>query len=87
MNPKNVASDPQRRYEPLYDVDPKTGATIEIFYADRVLAGMSGAGWHWWKGSPGHVPDWPPVGPFTTSYRALRDATHRSAHATLRIRP
>ncbi len=26
------------QYEPLYDIDPRTGASIEVFYADRVLA-------------------------------------------------
>jgi hypothetical protein len=76
MNPKTVASGPQRRpnYEPLYDVDPRTGATVEVFYADRVLTGMRGAGWHWWSCKPGSVPEWPPAGPFSTSYSAYRDA-------------
>jgi hypothetical protein len=76
MNPKAVASDPQRhpKYEPLYDVDPCTGATIEIFFADHVFAGMKGAGWFHWTCKPGLVPDWPPNGPFATSYSAYRDA-------------
>ena len=25
------------RREPLYDIDPRTGASIEVFYADRAL--------------------------------------------------
>ena len=33
-------------HEPLYDINPQTGATIEVFYADRalekVLAGSGG---------------------------------------------
>jgi hypothetical protein len=48
----------QRRsqYEPLYDVDPHTGVTIEVFFGDHVLAGMLG-----FDGpcNPGCVPDWP----------------------------
>ena len=33
-------------HEPLYDVDPRTGASIEVFYADRALEtfGRCGAG-------------------------------------------
>jgi hypothetical protein len=62
------------KYEPLYDVDPRTGATVEIFFADRVLADMRGAGWHWWNTQAGEVPEWPPHGPFSTSYGAYRDA-------------
>ena len=73
-----VRSDPQRRpaYEPLYDIDPRTGATIEIFWADRVLAGsfgMRGAGWVWWSCQRGSLPG-QPIGPFGTSYLAYRDA-------------
>ena len=35
------------QYEPLYDIDPGTGASIEVFYADRVLAKSFGThpGW------------------------------------------
>ena len=58
------------KFEPLYDTDPRTGATIEVFYADRMLAGMRRAGWHWWTCKPGGVPQWPPTGPFPTAYRA-----------------
>jgi hypothetical protein len=76
MNPKNAVSDPQRRpnYEPLYDVDSHTGATIEVFYADHILTGMRSAGWHWWSCKPGSLPEWPPNGPFATRYRAYCDA-------------
>ncbi len=33
-------SDPQRRpaYEPLYDIDPETGGTVQVFYVGRRLA-------------------------------------------------
>ena len=36
-------------HEPLYDIDPRTGASIEVFYADRALEtfGRCGAGWFW----------------------------------------
>ena len=71
-----VPSEPKRcpAFEPLYEVDQCTGATIEIFFADRVLSGMKGAGWHWWICKLGDVPEWPPHGPFATSYSAYRDA-------------
>jgi hypothetical protein len=74
-----VISDPKRRaaFEPLYDIDPRSGASIEVFYADRVLAksfGTGGAGWCWWACQPGCLPDGPPIGPFATSYAAYRDA-------------
>ena len=54
-------SDPKRgtAYEPLYDIDPQTGATVEIFYADRALAacfGMRDAGWVWWSCRSGFLP-------------------------------
>jgi hypothetical protein len=63
-------------YEPLYDIDPHTGASIEVFYADRVLAESFGtrAGWFWWACQHGRLPDDPPIGPFATSYTAYRNA-------------
>ena len=44
-----IRTSPQAAYEPLYDVDPRSGATIEVFYADRVLAKSFGtrARWFW----------------------------------------
>jgi hypothetical protein len=41
-NPRQHAA-----HAPLYDIDPRTGATIEVFYADRALEtfGRGGAGW------------------------------------------
>jgi len=78
MHPKTVALDPQRcaKYEPLYDVDPSSGATVEVFYADRMFDGMR-AGWYWWSCKSGSVPKWPPKGAFRTSYSAYRDAVSR----------
>jgi hypothetical protein len=63
-------------FEPLYDVDPRTGATIEVFYADRALEtfGRSGAGWFWWSRRRGFAPVSSPIGPFATSYSAYRHA-------------
>jgi site-specific recombinase XerD len=39
-----VASELERRTacEPLYDLDPQTGASVEVFYADQVLAASFG---------------------------------------------
>ena len=77
-----VICDPKRRtaYEPLYDTDPQTGASVEIFYADRTLAGSFGArgpGWFWWCCRPGFLPDYLPTGPYNTSYAAYRDISMR----------
>jgi hypothetical protein len=73
-----VISDPKRRAacEPLYEIDPRSGVSIEVFYADRVLAGSFGtrSGWFWWTFQRGFLPDGPPTGPFATSYTAYRDA-------------
>jgi hypothetical protein len=72
-----VISDPKRgtAQEPLYDIDPRTGATVEIFYADRALAasfGTSDGGWFWWTCQPSCLPEDLPIGPFATSYAAYR---------------
>ena len=36
-------------HEPLFDIDPRTGTSIEVFFADRALEtfGRCGAGWFW----------------------------------------
>lgn len=72
-----VISDPKRRtaFEPLYDIDLKTGASIEVFYADHALASSFGSstGWFWWTCQRGFLPDGPPTGPFATSYAAYRN--------------
>ena len=81
-----ITSRPGRRaaHEPLYDIDPHTGASIEIFYADRVLAKSFGArrGWFWWSCLPGCLPDAAPLGPFATSFGAFRDALARRSKPT-----
>jgi hypothetical protein len=81
-----ITSKPERRaaYEPLYDIDRHTGASIEVFYADCVLAASFGkrAGWHWWSCLPGCLPHTAPHGPFVTSYGALRDALTRGSNPT-----
>ena len=55
-----VSSDPKRHavYDSLYDVDPQTGASVEIFYVDRALATSFGAraGWFWCECQPGFLP-------------------------------
>jgi hypothetical protein len=67
------------RHEPLYDVDPRTGAAIEVFFADDVLAKSFGTrpGWFWWSCRRGHMPDGLPSGPFATSYAAYRNVASR----------
>ena len=63
-------------HEPLYDINPLTGATIEVFYADRALEtfGWKGAGWFWWARRRGPSPAGSAKGPFATRYAAYRDA-------------
>jgi hypothetical protein len=73
-----VISDPKRNtaYEPLYDIDPQTGASVEIFYADPAVAnsfGMCDTGWFWWTCQGGSLPEGKPSGPFGTSYAAYRN--------------
>jgi hypothetical protein len=67
--------------KPLYDIDPRTGAAIEVFYADRTLEtfGRCGSGWFWWSRRRGFSPDGSPTGPFATSYAAYRHATNTAA--------
>ena len=77
-----MISDPKRHTtcEPMYDIDPQTGASVEIFYADRALAASfsTHAGWFWWACQPGLVPGGLPIGPFDTSYTAYRNFATRS---------
>ena len=63
--------------EPLYDVHPRAGARVEVFWMDAALAasfGLGSAGWAWWSCSRGLTPDSLPRGPFATSYGAYRAA-------------
>jgi hypothetical protein len=73
-----------QKYEPLYDIDPETGVSIEVFYADRTLEtfGRDGAGWFWWPRRRRLSPDGPATGPFATSYAAYRHAMKKPARTT-----
>ena len=64
------------RFEPFYEVDPRTGVSFEVFFSDRTLEtfGRCGAGWFWWTRRSGHPPEGYRTGPFTTSYAAYRHA-------------
>jgi len=68
-------------HEPLYDINPLTGASIEVFWADRTLEtfGRSGAGWFWCSRRRGFSPDGPATGPFSSSYSAYRNALNTAA--------
>ena len=46
-------------HEPLYDIDPLTGTSIEVFYADRSLEtfGRCGSGWFWCSRQRGFSPE------------------------------
>jgi hypothetical protein len=63
-------------HEPLYDIDPRTGASIEVFFADRALEtfGRCGSGWFWCSRRRGFSPERQATGPFATSYAAYRHA-------------
>jgi hypothetical protein len=67
------------KYEPFFDVDPVTGVSIEVFWADSTLEtfGRRGAGWFWHFRRRGFAPKRPAHGPFPTSYSAYRDALRR----------
>ena len=71
-------------FEPLFDIHPLTGASIEVFYADRTLDtfGRCGAGWFWCCRRRGFAPNGSPIGPFATSYAAYR---HAMTTAPLRV--
>ena len=72
------------RHEPLFDVHPRTGSTIEVFYADRTVEtfGRCGAGWFWCCRRRGLSSVGLATGPFATSYAAYR---HAISEATLRL--
>ena len=61
-------------HDPLYDIDPRTGASIEVFYADRDLEtfGRCGSGWYWCSRQRGFAPERQATGPL--SYAAYRHA-------------
>src|SRR5258705_7808006 len=64
------ASTMQCAHDPLYDINPLTGASIEVFYADRELEtfGRCGAGWFWCARRRGFSPNGSPIGPVAYSY-------------------
>jgi hypothetical protein len=68
-----------QKYEPIFDVDPLTGTSIEVFYADRTLEtfGRGGAGWFWHARRRGFASAGTARGPFPTSYSAFHDALQR----------
>jgi hypothetical protein len=57
----------QRAHDPLYEIDPQTGVSIEVFWTDHTLEtfGRGGAGWFWWSRRRGVGPA---TGPFTSCY-------------------
>ena len=69
-------SRPVYAHQAFFDIHPVTGASIEVFYADRSLEtfGWQGAGWFWWPRQRGFAPTGPGIGPFPTSYSAYRAA-------------
>ena len=95
MAPKALRAGPPRHAgrEALYDVHPRTGADIEVFYADRTMEtfGRCGAGWFWCSRRRGYAPTEPATGPFATRYGAYRHAvnggsvTHASDNANADI--
>ena len=78
MAPQTLPAGPGRHpgREPLFDVDPRTGASIEVFYADRMLEtlGSGDIGRFRWPRRRGFSPDGAATGPFATSYAAYRHA-------------
>ena len=63
------------RREPLFDVHPVTGASIEVFYAHGLATfGRHSPGWFWHFRLRGFAPDGMARGPFPTSYAAFCDA-------------
>ena len=72
---RTLASNPTQ-HEPIYDIVPETGVSIEVFYTDRTMEtfGRGSAGWFWWPRRRGSSPDGSATGPFATSYAAYRHA-------------
>jgi hypothetical protein len=66
----------RHRHEPLFDIHPVSGISLEVFYTDRTLEtfGQCGAGWFWWLRGRGCAPEGKATGPFPTSYSAYRHA-------------
>jgi hypothetical protein len=79
MAPSNLRQ--RARHEPLFDIHPVTGASIEVFYADRTpeTFGRCGAGWFWQTRRRGYPPEGQASGPLATSYAAYRQAIDAAA--------
>ena len=80
---------PLSKYEPILEVHPMTGASIEVFWADRTLEtfGRRGAGWFWWPRRRGFPPDGKAAGPFPTSYSLRIPPRHNAQSASLAMTP
>ena len=83
MAPQTLTVGPGRRAarKPMFDVHPQTGASIEVFYADRTIEtfGRCGAGWFWWlPAAPGFAPDSPSHRPVRYELRRLSPCDERS---------
>ena len=68
-----------QKHAPFFVVDPVTGFSVEVFYADRTLEtfGRGGAGWFWHARRRGFASAGTARGPFPTSYSAFHDALQR----------
>jgi hypothetical protein len=80
---------PRRAGCALYEIDPRSGATIEIFYADGAFAqsiGTRGAGFYWRKRGSPDVPSGPYIvcldGDATRSVEAI---DHPDANDSCRV--
>ena len=70
------AAQQHARHEPLYDINPRTGVSIEVFFSDRTMEtfGRVGAGWFWWPRRRGFSPEGAAPG------RSLRATRHIGMH-------
>jgi hypothetical protein len=78
-----ITAKPERRdaYEPLFDIDSRTGASIELVHVDRTLAvsfGARSAGRFHWSCQVGCLLEDQLIGPFGNSFVAYRG--NASAH-------
>ena len=68
----------QCAHDPLYDIHPAIGVSIEVFYADRTLETFGRVALGGFGGrAEGSSPDGSPTGPFATSYATYRHALQR----------
>jgi hypothetical protein len=82
-----MSEDRRHQHAPMFAIHSVTGASIEIFFADRTLEsfGRIGVGWFWWPRQRGFAPDGAAVGPFPTSYSAYRNALARKNESNLKV--